>query len=71
MSELKVISQYIITFSEYKEVIFVPKIKCKVTECNYNADVMCDAPMVEVDHNGVSQSNTSDQTLCQTFKPKG
>lgn len=48
----------------------MPSIKCKVTECTYNSDVMCDAPMIEVDHNGVSQSHNSEETSCQTFKPK-
>ena len=48
----------------------MPTIKCSVTECKHNADVMCDAPMIQVDHNGTSSSMNSDQTKCETFKPK-
>lgn len=49
----------------------MPSIKCKVTECQYNSNVMCDAPMIEVDHSGTASSHTSDDTQCQTFKPQG
>lgn len=45
-------------------------IKCNVTECQYNANVMCDAPMVQVNRNHSSQAGTSDQTKCETFRPK-
>lgn len=48
----------------------MPSIKCSVTECQYNTDVMCDAPMIQVDHNGTSKSMDSEQTKCDTFKPK-
>lgn len=48
----------------------MPTIKCNVTECEYNSDVKCDAPMVQVNHNGVSRSKTSDQTKCETFKQR-
>lgn len=48
----------------------MPSIKCSVTECQYNSDVMCDAPMIQVDHNGASRSMESEQTKCDTFKPK-
>ncbi len=46
------------------------KVKCSVTECQYNHDVMCDAPMIQVNHNGVRRSSESDETQCDTFKPK-
>lgn len=45
-------------------------IKCSVTECEYNANVKCDAPMIQVDHNSVPKSQSSAQTKCETFKPK-
>ncbi len=45
-------------------------IKCTVTECQYNADVMCDAPMIQVNHNGSDRSGSSDETKCDTFRPK-
>lgn len=48
----------------------MPSIKCKVTECSYNKDVACNAPMVEVDHNKTNMASSSDHTQCQTFKPK-
>jgi len=48
----------------------MPNIKCSVTECEYNSNIKCDAPMIQVDHNGTSQSQNSDQTKCETFKPK-
>lgn len=48
----------------------MPNIKCSVTECQYNSNVMCDAPMIQVEHNGTSSSANSDQTKCETFKPK-
>ncbi|PKM81896.1 MAG: DUF1540 domain-containing protein [Firmicutes bacterium HGW-Firmicutes-14] len=47
------------------------EIKCSVTECEYNSNIKCDAPMIQVDHNGVPKSGNSDQTKCETFKPKG
>jgi len=46
------------------------KIKCSVTECQYNRDVMCDAPMIQVNHSGVRHSSESEETQCDTFKPK-
>lgn len=48
----------------------MPSIKCTVTECQYNSQIMCDAPMIQVDHNGVPNTSNSDQTKCETFKPK-
>lgn len=48
----------------------MPQIKCTVTECQYNSDVMCDAPMIQVNHNGADSSASSDDTKCDTFKPK-
>jgi hypothetical protein len=48
----------------------MPTIKCSVTECQYNSNVMCDAPMIQVDRNGSAKSAKSDQTKCETFKLK-
>ena len=45
-------------------------IKCTVQECQYNKDVMCDAPMIQINHNGVRRANGSEETQCDTFKPK-
>ncbi|EQB20334.1 MULTISPECIES: DUF1540 domain-containing protein [unclassified Dehalobacter] len=45
-------------------------IKCTVTECHYNKDVMCDAPMIQVNHSGVRYSQGSEETQCDTFKPQ-
>lgn len=45
-------------------------IKCSVTECDYNRNVKCHAPMIQVNHNGVRHSKGSDQTQCDTFRPK-
>ncbi|RKO65519.1 DUF1540 domain-containing protein [Desulfofundulus salinus] len=47
------------------------QIKCSVSECQYNSDLACDAPMVQVDRNGVSKASNSPQTKCETFKPRG
>ncbi|MBE3587885.1 MAG: DUF1540 domain-containing protein [Thermoanaerobacteraceae bacterium] len=46
------------------------QIKCTVTECAYNTNVMCDAPMIQVDRNGVSKASNSPHTRCETFKPR-
>lgn len=48
----------------------MPQIKCNVTECQYNKDIMCDAPMIQVDHNGTQNSSSSQETQCNTFKSK-
>ncbi|GAB4256383.1 MULTISPECIES: DUF1540 domain-containing protein [Thermincola] len=48
----------------------MPDIKCNVVECHYNKNIMCNAPMIQVDHSGVSRSTNSEQTKCETFKPK-
>ena len=46
------------------------KIKCTVLECQYNRNVVCEAPMIQVNHNGVENSESSRETQCDTFKPK-
>lgn len=46
------------------------QIKCSVSECQYNSDMVCDAPMIQVDRNGVSKASHSPQTKCETFKPR-
>lgn len=46
------------------------EIKCTVTECEYNQNVKCDAPMIQVDHNNSSRADSSEQTMCETFKKK-
>lgn len=45
-------------------------IKCSVSECEYNRNVTCHAPMIQVNHSGVRRSKESEQTQCDTFKPK-
>jgi len=46
------------------------KVKCSVQECQFNKDVMCYAPMIQVNHNGPGKSLSSDDTQCDTFRPK-
>ncbi len=46
------------------------KIKCTVLECQYNKNVMCEAPMIQVNHNGVKSSMDPQETQCDTFKQK-
>ncbi|GBF32998.1 hypothetical protein DCCM_2095 [Desulfocucumis palustris] len=46
------------------------KIKCTVTECQYNSAVECGAPMIQVERNNSGSASNSDQTKCETFKPK-
>lgn len=48
----------------------MPDIKCTVTECSYNKNVVCGAPMIEVTRNHINQAAQSDQTKCETFKKK-
>ncbi len=49
----------------------MPDIKCSVTECHYNRNVMCDASMIQVARDAqLSNAKNSDQTKCETFKPK-
>jgi len=48
----------------------VPDIKCNVTECQYNQNIKCAAPMIQVDRNGAAHAANSDQTKCETFKKK-
>lgn len=47
------------------------EIKCTVTECEYNQNIKCDAPMIQVDRNHTQAANRSDETKCDTFKRKG
>lgn len=46
------------------------EIKCTVTECEYNQNVKCAAPMIQVDRNHASVAESSDETKCETFKKK-
>ncbi|MGB4504502.1 MAG: DUF1540 domain-containing protein [Syntrophaceticus sp.] len=46
----------------------MPDIKCNVTECLYNKNIKCGAPIIHVDHNGTSSADSSDHTKCETFK---
>jgi len=48
----------------------MPAIKCSVSECKWNKAVQCQAPMIQVNHNGVNSSMASQETQCDTFKPK-
>ncbi len=47
------------------------EIKCSVTECEYNQNVKCDAPMIQVERNHTGEASSSDETKCETFKPRG
>lgn len=47
------------------------QIKCSVTECEYNENIECDAPMIQVDRNHTSSASNSEETKCETFKPRG
>lgn len=44
------------------------EIKCTVTECEYNKNVKCDAPMIQVERNNTASAANSDHTKCETFK---
>ncbi|MGQ9512338.1 DUF1540 domain-containing protein [Thermodesulfitimonas sp.] len=48
----------------------MPDIKGNVTECQYNQNVKCAPPMIQVDRNGAGHAANSDQTKCETFKKK-
>lgn len=48
----------------------MPDIKCMVTECKFNTDVVCHAPMIEVTRNNIEHASKSDETKCETFKKK-
>ena len=48
----------------------MPNIKCSVTECNYNENILCRAPMIEVSRKQVSSAHSSAETKCETFKHK-
>ncbi len=43
------------------------KLKCSVPECQYNTDVVCDAPMILVNHSGARTSSESEETQCDAF----
>ncbi|BAF59171.1 MAG: DUF1540 domain-containing protein [Pelotomaculum sp.] len=45
-------------------------IKCTVSECTYNSNLACNAPMIEIAHNNIDRASKSDQTKCETFKKK-
>jgi len=41
------------------------------TECAYNKDIQCDAPMIQVARDGqINHASNSENTKCETFKPK-
>lgn len=46
------------------------KIKCTVSECHFNKNMICGASAIQVNHNGASHSQQSDDTQCETFRPK-
>jgi hypothetical protein len=46
----------------------MPDIKCSVSECLYNKNIKCGAPMIQVERNGSSSADSSDHTKCETFK---
>jgi hypothetical protein len=46
------------------------EIKCSVTECAYNQNIRCGAPMIQVERNYASNAKSSNETKCETFKSK-
>ncbi len=47
-------------------------LKCSVDTCHYwGSGNHCTANGIEVNNMAATQANTSDDTLCKTFKPKG
>ncbi len=45
-------------------------IRCSVKNCIYYKDNYCTAERIQVDNQYGSLSNTSDETICVTFRPK-
>lgn len=45
-------------------------VKCNVSNCSYNSNNYCSAKEIEVDNQNGSMSNSSDETTCNTFRPK-
>ncbi|MBO8128978.1 MAG: DUF1540 domain-containing protein [Peptococcaceae bacterium] len=46
----------------------MPDVKCNVSECSYNSNLKCAAPMIEIAKNNTAAANKSDETKCETFK---
>ncbi|AEG58902.1 DUF1540 domain-containing protein [Desulforamulus ruminis] len=44
--------------------------QCKVEECHYNKNFECHADGIEVLSSGTKRVSTTDNTACNTFKPK-
>ncbi|MGI5901112.1 MAG: DUF1540 domain-containing protein [Desulfitobacteriia bacterium] len=45
-------------------------VKCSVEECQYYNQMECHAPLIHVNYNGVNHSSQSQETQCDTFKPR-
>ncbi len=46
-------------------------LKCSVDTCHFwGSGNQCTASGIEVNHQGAMRANTSDQTICKTFRPK-
>lgn len=46
------------------------EIKCTVAECEYNQNIKCDAPMIQIDRSHTRSASNSDETRCETFRKK-
>lgn len=46
-------------------------IKCTVESCAFNRSSLCDAETIEVSSSMQGSVSTSDETLCETFRPRG
>lgn len=45
-------------------------IKCAVEECVYQENAACNAPSIEVRSSRSRRAAASDDTCCETFKPR-
>lgn len=45
-------------------------IKCAVEECMYQENTVCNAPSIEVRTSRGRRAAASDDTCCETFKPR-
>lgn len=45
-------------------------IKCNVDNCKFYSSGYCQAEQIQVDNQYGSMSNSSDETICDTFQPK-
>lgn len=46
------------------------KVGCMVTSCVYQSNGTCTAQEIAISDNSYGSAHVSDDTICQTFKPK-